>query len=155
MAIRTSTTVDRFPTVLATALAARAALAGVSVTDGIPPPGTFGGPEWIAITDVVFEQEVRGLNVSSRPRIERYTQSIMISVVVAGRTPQTVANARAWELFVEIEETIRDNVYLDGFWTGDGQIVSVQTGRGTLSKRATDTEREATLELELDVVARI
>lgn len=156
MALKTSTTIDRFGAALKAALEAREAIrAGVAVTEGVPPPGTFASREWVMIGDVTFEQEVRGMHPVTRPRRERYQQTVMISVVREGQETAELATARAFELFVELEDTIRDNPILDGYFAGDGQIISVQMGRGTLTKRATDTTRESTLEVELDVDARI
>lgn len=154
MALRAPTTIDRFAPALKAALEAVPALVETPVTDGIPAPGTFGGDEWIALLDVEFEQEAR-LDRSSRPRRETYRQKLLISVTRAGQETQAAANARAWELFSAVDAAIRDNPSLDGYFTGDGQLASVQVSAGTFSKRATDTVREATLELELAVLARI
>lgn len=157
MTIATPTTMDRFGTHLAALLVARAGLSGVIVTDGIPPAGLFDSREWISIGDIEFEQRIRALNRTTQPREERYVQHVLVTVVQATRADQATVNARAWELYSEIEDSIRDDPTLSTVWTGDGQLVSAVIGEGRLSKRVneTGTEREAAIEFGINVHSRI
>lgn len=157
MTLKTSSTIPTIGTALTAAWRARGALSRIPITDGLPEPGILEGPEWVMIGDVEFEQAARAMDVTSRPRVEDYRVKVMVSVTRAGRGSdvQAAANARAWELFAELEQGIRDNPTLTGYYVDDGQIVAVQIGTGTFSKRATDTVREATIETELVVRARI
>lgn len=154
MTLRASTTVDRIAAALVSALEAQPDLKRVSVTDGMPPVGVIGGTEWIAILDVdPWQQESRGMNVTTRPRVEEYTQNVMISVI-RKTEDHRVANDRAWELYRAVEAAIRDTPTLPEL-TGDGQIVHIVVAGGSFLKRSNDTHREATIELRLDVKARI
>lgn len=157
MTLKTSSTIPSFAAAMIAACRARPALKNVPMSDGLPEAGVLDGSEWIAFLDVEFEQTTRGMDVSSRPRQEDYTQAVMINVVQSGRgqDAQAKASSRALELFTELEQSIRDNPTLSGFYTDDGQIVAVQIGTGKLSKRATDLVREVSVEFELSVRARI
>ena len=157
MALKTSTTIDDFGPALKALLEAQAALTSVPVTDGPPAPGTFDGPEWIALLDVEFEQTVRALNVSNRPRMEQYTQTVLISVVQKSRADHATPGARAWALFNAIHDAFRDNPTLNGYYTADGQIVAAQIEGGTFKKTVGQDAllREASIEFRIRVDARI
>jgi hypothetical protein len=63
------------PTVIDTLIAtleARAALKGVSITDGVAPPADMQREELIQILDADGEQSVRALNRTTQPRNEEY-----------------------------------------------------------------------------------
>lgn len=157
MALKTSTTIEGFGPALKALLEAQATLSSVPITDGPPAPGTFDGLEWIALLDVMFEQSVRALNVSNRPRMESYTQNVLVSVVQKSRADHATPSARAWALFNAIHNAIRDNHSLTGYYTDDGQIVAAQIGSGSFRKSvsADASVREASIEFGIRVDARI
>ena len=154
MALKTYSTIPFIADALKAAFATRPKLSDVLIVDGPPAAGEYPAPEWVALLDVRFRQEAHAMNVSARPRHERYTQNVLVTVV---RTSQrsTGSSERAWELFAELERAIRDNPTLTAQWTKDGQIVSVQVGEGVFSKRASGEERESAISFGLDVHARI
>lgn len=157
MPLKTATTIEDFGPALKALLAAQPALATVPVTDGPPAPGTFDGAEWVALLDVEFAQRTRALNTTTRPRLENYTQNVLISVVQQSRSDHTTPGARAWALFAAVADAIRGNPTLTGYFTGDGQIVAVEVGSGRFTKAVgTDAlSREASIEFGLQVEARI
>lgn len=155
MALKTSTTMDRFGTALLAMVAALPVMHDVAVVDGPPPPGVLDSSTWVALMDVKFEQSPAALNVSNFPRWEEYEQEVIIRVIYSSRESQAEASARAWELFSAVSWALRNNPSLDGFFTGDGQIIVAQISDGTFSKRATDTERESAVTFTVNVEARI
>lgn len=156
MALKVATVVDRIPAALIALWSALPELENVPITDGVPPPGTFNAPAWVAITDVEGTQEVRAMDVTNRPRLEVFEQEVLVSVARATRTDTSSSVvARAFELFVALADAIRDNPTLAGVFTGDGQIQSIEVGRYNLLKRQTDQERSADLVVTLIVRARI
>lgn len=154
MAPKASTTIDTISAALIAAFRSRAELVDMIISDGPPTAGEYAAPEWIALLDVEFEQTAHAMNVSNRPREERYTQTVLITVVRTSQRNEG-SSTRAWELFREVEQAIRTNPTLQGFYTGTGQIVSAQVGAGRFSKRAGDEQRESAIQFGIRVHARI
>lgn len=150
-----SSTVPAFRAALIAALEGRVGLKGVSVTDGKPPPNVLAESEFLAVLDTDGVTAPRPFNRTTQPRDERYSQHLMISVVGATRADQTTLGARAFEILAELGDEIRTNVRLEPNYSGPGNLYSVVMGQWSYHTRADDTHREAAIELELDVHARI
>lgn len=150
-----TSTIPAFTAALKAALEARAGLSGVHVTDGLPEPGIYDAEAWIALLGGEWEQRAATFPRSTGNRDERYGLKVLISVKQATRADQTTGVVRAFALLGEIEDAIRINADLTGFYDGPGQIVHAEIGEGELIKRADDQAREAAIEFAIRVRARI
>lgn len=143
--VPTTSTIPAFRAALLTQLQARPALAEVLVTDGNPPAPA---KEYIALGATIFEQEWSHLGKYARN--ERYRQVVMISVLFAGTDTQVQAAARAFVLYAEVEDELRDDPTL-----GLDNLIGAQVGDGVYTPRWDDQYRQADLTFEINVHARI
>jgi hypothetical protein len=145
-----SSSIPTFIDTLKTTLEARAALAGVAITDGIASPGDMNAEELIQILDATGEQSVRALDRTTQPRNEEYAVTVLVSVVAQTREDQTTLKARAFELLAEVEATLRADPHL-----GISNLYSAVGGHIHYASRATDLQREAAIEFDINVHARL
>ena len=96
---------------LKAALAARAGLAGVQITLGLPyePEGDF-----IALTDVEpSEQTAAGQRSTPHKREESFVLVVEISALRLGDADHTEAIQRAYVLLAELEDELRTDLTID------------------------------------------
>jgi len=142
-------------------LRARPGLAGVIITDGVPPANVLGNmPEWIMIGDVHGSEDWVAVAQPRRPKDEEFTIDILVDVLMPttpGSDVQPTCNRRAMELLAEVEDTVRIDPQQG---LGDANInpgyviVSGLTSKNLL-KRGDDQVREAAIEAGLAVKVRL
>jgi len=150
-----NTVVLDYTNALMASLAARAGLEGVVITDGPPEMSGLAHGEWIAFLDVSGSQEWATISRATKPRNETLTLEFFIDVVApSGANNQTGVNARAVELFQEIEDELRSN---PGQGVGRAFISSQVATEFRLLKRANLEEgwRECLLTAAVEVKARL
>lgn len=156
-----TSTIPAFCSGLQTALQSKLTTDGVSglVTLGPPKRGQKLARVWVMIGPDVhdWQQEYRGLP-SSGPaaKSESYVVDVLVDVLTAGQDQATV-NTAAFNVVAELEKLLRSDVRATWFSGPAGsQLVSceVRGGKG-LKQRATTEDREAAVEVEVLVTARI
>lgn len=155
MATLTST-IPAFRAALIAALKARSDLSGISICDGPPPPSVLQGSSYIALMRTKGRQAVRAMG-RNQPREERYTQMLEISAVGQTRSDQVTIGDQAFTLLAAVEDLIRTNPNLTGFYTPGtgGSLYSSILGEEDYQPFADDTQRESRITVGLDVHARL
>lgn len=151
-----TTTIPGYRAGLILMLQARAGLAAVHICDGPPPPGVLQTASYIALMKTKGRQAVRAMG-RNQPREERYIQEIELSVVGQTRSDQVTIGAAAFALLAELEDAIRTNPTMAGFYVagGGGSIYSQILGAEEYQPFADDTQRESRITVGLDVHARL
>lgn len=145
-------------------LKARPGLAQTLISDGPPPAGAAQVDEWMMFGDVDGNQKWATINAVRRPRDEEYTIECIISVVsqtiLNDDGVQAALNLRAMTIFAELEDELRGNPTQGvGPATGinpAGYVIESEIlSPVRLQKRASDTAREAGMEIGIRVKARL
>lgn len=155
-------TIPAFTAALKAALEKRPALASVKVCDGPAAVGDLARTELIELMDVNDQVTVPAFDVTTQPRDESNTLTVLITVLRAGRTAQTAANVRAFVIAGELDQVLRDRSIITGAYSavsGPGgiygaRIVSIRHTKrmGTLDK---SLYREAGVEVGVHWNGRI
>lgn len=134
-------------------LQARAGLAGVQITDGVPRKEE---KEYIAILGAKdHSQRQAGMRATSpRPREEEFTLEIGISVLRSGDAEHTEATARVYQLAKELEDQLQDDQTISSSLGASGwaTVTSLPVRKPGPDN---DGRREAIVEAEIRCHARI
>jgi hypothetical protein len=127
-----------------------------TVTVGPPKPGQKLGRVWVLISGVKdWSQEYRGLpaGAPSLRKAEEYRVEVLVDVLRSSRD-QVAVNSEAFDVVAELETLLA--AAKAPWYSGPGQLVSAEVSGGKgLDMRASNEDREAALEVEVTVTARI
>ena len=142
-----TSTIAAVKAALVSLLAARPGLHDVQVSYGPPLPNP--GRELVWIGEVEGEQQVAGLG--NQASYENYGVKVIISVLREGGDAQS-ADERCFEIFAELENEVRQEVYPV---FGVAGVNAATIGAFTLEELASDTARESRLTVAVNVETRI
>lgn len=147
-----------FTAALKQGLEARAALKTVSVSDGPAAPADMEREELVQLLDVEGEWQVHSISRPTQPRLEVQTLTVQITVQRATREKQTQVNARAFEIFNELNQLLRDpDAGVTSLYTGPGRVYGPRITAFKHTKRVSpdNMTREAGLEVGVHWEAKI
>lgn len=153
-------TIPAFTAAFKAGLEARPNLRGTKVCDGPASVGDLARKEIIELLDVNDNVSVPTLDVTTQPRSEENTMTVLITVIVATRTAQTTANERAFVIAGEIDQLLRsDRGLVQSGYAGPGTIYGARIVSIKHTKRQGTGEqsnyREAGVEVGVRWTGRI